>query len=98
MHRLRGPEDAESFTAYFRERTSALEARPPRPGYSYSQCPALSSQHRSSSLRNQSAISRRALSTESLPWITFLRGRGARERGRSSGKARAAQLGLSGPG
>lgn len=37
------------------------------PGYSYSQCPALSSQHRSSSARNHSAISRRALSTESLP-------------------------------
>lgn len=35
--------------------------------YSYSQCPVLSSQHRSSSLRNQSAISRRALSAESLP-------------------------------
>lgn len=36
-------------------------------GYSYSQCPALSSQHSSSSLRNQSAISLCALSTESLP-------------------------------
>lgn len=54
-----------------------------RRGYSYSQCPALSSQHSNSSPRNQSAISRRALSTESLPWITFLRR--ARERRVSAG-------------